>query len=1388
MATKSFYFKDAVPTGATLHRSLQDGGSAPTTATTGTGWIPGTNAIAQSCIQTGGTEYSRTGPNWGTTLQPSAAPSQTIGDCWRSENAISGIFANTSWTFAWGIRSVTAAYTGRIKLAVRVWKSADQNGTSATELTSGRVVSAATSANLSTSADTTVTCTWSSPGLVALANEYLFVNVGVEITAAGGGNTQDIDFRVGSAYTVTTPDFALGVAPGAGAIVYAGQQPTVLVSAPDIATFSDDFSAGAVDTGKWTVTADSGTSAAQASGQLQLTGPTSGNLGYVILRSVGNYNLTESAAYASCSQVGYTGTSNCDTTILGVEQNASNDLTWYVSGSFINARKKVATINTVVYTTTWSASTHRWVRIRHTGSTVYFDTAPDTAANPPGSGDWVNRWSETTPITITTVKPVMSIGAWASTAPNNVGTALWESVNSATTVSADLTTTPGAGAVVYAGTTPVPFVLDSKTTTPTAGAVAYAGQAPTLNLRIATASGPVVYAGVAPTEAVTAHVWTLPSVGAIAYAGAAPTEAVTAHQFTSPTAGAAAYAGQQPTPTLGSNVFTTPAAGALAYAGAVPVDVVTAHVFIPTSAGAVAYSGQVPTDVVTAHQFTSPTVGAVAYTGQVPVPVIPASFTTTPGAGAIVYTGYAPTPSELAIIGLTDNFDGAVIDTAKWNVTADAGTSAYQQDGRLKLKGPAASATGYVTLESVSTYDLTGKSAFVALRQIASRALFESVVETAPLSVTLDASNLLVWYISNGSLKARKRVSASNTDVYSVTYNTTTHRWFRIREAGGSIYFDTAPSTASNPPIETDWVNRHTESNPFALTAIKVSVSTGAWSGPTADSGVAHFDGFNTAATTTGVLWRSTFEANNFSEWTENEGGTVSVSLDGGAVPGTEAVMAVQSSIKHSGTYAASTAIEAEVGNANPKCALFRNTEPTEQGETETFYSFWFYNPVRIDIDEPFGWQMLTEWQHTGGGLVWNQIDILNRGGVAGGANYPTFVIHGSLGGGEYPADTGIDITVGSWNHMEARYKRGDGDGEFQAWLNGVEWVNETGLTLCGASDNATQWGLMNYGELHESASPTTIYYDDVAISTTRIGYSAGVITSPSVGAIVYAGQASTVAVTAHQVTQPAAGSVAYAGLAPTEIVTAHQVTHPNVGAIAYTGQVPVVNIAASQWTLPGAGSIAYTGAQPSESVTAHVFRSPGVGAVAYSGQNPAPQVTAHQWIIGIAGAVLYAGQQPVPVSGNNKVTQPTAGAVVYAGAAPSEAVTAHQWTRPTSGAIAYQGQAPQSGGSQSAAPSAGAVVYQGIAPTAVRTEHQRTLPSAGFVVYGGGIPQVVLQTDHIVLPGVGQIIYQGRAPHGTTYTEPAAGWIYAVRNRDWIDAVRDRDWIYEVNDRNWTR
>ena len=243
MAIKTFYFKDAVPAGATLHRSLQDGGTAPTAATTTTGWQIATNAVGNSCIQNGGTEYVRNGANWGATLQPSATVSQTLGDCWRSENTLTGDFAATAWTITFGFRSVTAAWGGRLKLAVRLWRSANANGTSAVELTAGRVASAATTANLSTTVDTTLSWTVS-PGLETFTNEYLFVQVGLEVTAVGTGTTTDFDFRVASTYTVVTPDFSVLVNPAVGSLALTGYAPTVTVPAsntdvlPNVGTLS----------------------------------------------------------------------------------------------------------------------------------------------------------------------------------------------------------------------------------------------------------------------------------------------------------------------------------------------------------------------------------------------------------------------------------------------------------------------------------------------------------------------------------------------------------------------------------------------------------------------------------------------------------------------------------------------------------------------------------------------------------------------------------------------------------------------------------------------------------------------------------------------------------------------------------------------------------------------------------------------------------------------------------------------------------------------------------------------------------------------------------------------------------------------------------------------
>ncbi len=210
MTARRFYFKDAVPPGATLHRSLQMSKPAPARSTTGTGWIAGTNAAGQSCIQKGGSQYPMAGSNWGSTLQPSAVPSTTLGDCWRSENPINGKFANADWKLAFRMVSSASAYTGRFKLGVRIWRSTDPSGAGATEITAGRITSEATTANLRRDAVLSVPVIFSPGAETVLANEYLFFSVGLEITSAGSDDRQDILFRVGPLARITTTNFTPG--------------------------------------------------------------------------------------------------------------------------------------------------------------------------------------------------------------------------------------------------------------------------------------------------------------------------------------------------------------------------------------------------------------------------------------------------------------------------------------------------------------------------------------------------------------------------------------------------------------------------------------------------------------------------------------------------------------------------------------------------------------------------------------------------------------------------------------------------------------------------------------------------------------------------------------------------------------------------------------------------------------------------------------------------------------------------------------------------------------------------------------------------------------------------------------------------------------------------
>ena len=120
--------------------------------------------------------------------------------------------------------------------------------------------------------------------------------------------------------------------------------------------------------------------------------------------------------------------------------------------------------------------------------------------------------------------------------------------------------------------------------------------------------------------------------------------------------------------------------------------------------------------------------------------------------------------------------------------------------------------------------------------------------------IRLDASNML-FFVADGNFfsYAYKMVAGAVTSLGSITLNTTTHRWWRFRESGGTTYWDTSPDGVS-------WTQRFFLANPFALTAVSVYLRTGNWAAASG-ANYAVFDNFNGGAAptpTTGIIANAT--------------------------------------------------------------------------------------------------------------------------------------------------------------------------------------------------------------------------------------------------------------------------------------------------------------------------------------------------------------------------------------------------------------------------------------------------------------------------------------------------------------------------------------------------
>jgi hypothetical protein len=206
---------------------------------------------------------------------------------------------------------------------------------------------------------------------------------------------------------------------------------------------------------------------------------------------------------------------------------------------------------------------------------------------------------------------------------------------------------------------------------------------------------------------------------------------------------------------------------------------------------------------------------------------------------------------------LQEDFE-APANPAKWDTTNVLNGTTVFQNGVGEFSVTSTVNGTHASLVSVENFDFKDSSAYW---KIVRPPRWTADVGGGEFSLAVEApgDNRIDWTIySNGDISIIKftnnawgQIAAIDTGYYS---KQDTYRWLRTRETAGTTYFESAPNTASNPPLEGEWVVRHsapTNTLPINAGSNNVKAVYRLWVSNAAIGAMiqsAQIDGFNTAA------------------------------------------------------------------------------------------------------------------------------------------------------------------------------------------------------------------------------------------------------------------------------------------------------------------------------------------------------------------------------------------------------------------------------------------------------------------------------------------------------------------------------------------------------------
>ncbi len=210
-------------------------------------------------------------------------------------------------------------------------------------------------------------------------------------------------------------------------------------------------------------------------------------------------------------------------------------------------------------------------------------------------------------------------------------------------------------------------------------------------------------------------------------------------------------------------------------------------------------------------------------------------------------------PHALAAPIVSDNFNDNSLDTAKWDTNLFSGftnTSVPLGETSQRLEiGPLlqnVAGSSYRGIRTVNTFNFSDAYSFVELVQ----APASNTAADAMFTVGKDVDNYYRIYVSAGNLIGLKKIGGTKTTLFSITYDSTNHRFLRIRNTStGAVTLDTAPGSGGVPGT---WTQQYSETwnSSVTISATIFEVKGGTSQVEANAPGKVSFDNFEVASNT----------------------------------------------------------------------------------------------------------------------------------------------------------------------------------------------------------------------------------------------------------------------------------------------------------------------------------------------------------------------------------------------------------------------------------------------------------------------------------------------------------------------------------------------------------